>query len=243
MRTIAACTLAALVVSASVRADDRETALAVVEQAIKAHGGADALARSANSSRSGKGTITVEGKELAVTTEAVLSLPDKERVAVVVEKQLPITIVLNNDKGWKLTGGAAADLPKDSVEDLRGEAYVWWLATLVPLKKAPFELSPVPEIKVSGKAAVGVKAVNKGRPDAKLYFDKLTGLLVKIEVRAKEAGLEVFKEYFYSDHKEIDGVKVALREVKLVNGRASQDVILTAFKVLPKPDESAFGKP
>jgi hypothetical protein len=243
MRTIAALTLAALVVSASVRADDRETALAVLEQAIKAHGGADALARSANSTRSGKGTITVEGKDLSVNTEAVLSLPDKQRVAVVVEKQLPITIVLNGDKGWKLTGGAAADLPKESLTELRGEAAVWWLATLVPLKKAPFELSPLPEIKVNGQPAVGVKAASKGQPDAKLYFDKGSGLLVKIERRAKEAGLEVFKEYFYSDHKEIDGVKVPLREVHHVNGRKSFDVTLTAFKVLAKPDESAFGKP
>jgi hypothetical protein len=243
MRTIAAWTLAALVVAASVRADDRETALAVIEQAIKAHGGADALARSANSIRSGKGTIAVEGKELAVTTDVVLSLPDKERVAVVVEKQLPITIVLNNDKGWKLTGGAAADLPKESLEDLRGEAYVWWLTTLVPLKKAPFELSPLPEIKVNNKPAVGVKVASKGRADAKLYFDKASGLLVKIERRAKEAGLEVYKEYFYSDHKELDGVKVPLREIHHVNGRKAFDVTLTAFKVLPKPDESAFGKP
>jgi hypothetical protein len=243
MRTIAALTLAALMISASVRADDRETALAVIEQAIKAHGGADALARSSNSTRSGKGTITVEGKELTVLTEVILSLPDKERVAVVVEKQLPITIVLNNDKGWKLTGGAAADLPKDSLEDLRGEAYVWWLTTLVPLKKAPFELSPLPEIKVNGKPAVGVKAANKGQPDARLYFDKASGLLVKIERRAKEAGLEVFKEYFYSDHKELDGVKVPLREIHHVNGRKAFDITLTAFKVLAKPDESAFGKP
>jgi hypothetical protein len=243
MRTLAALTLATLVVAASVRADDRQAALAVIEQAIKAHGGADALARSANSTRSGKGTISVEGKELAVMTEVVLSLPDRERVAVIVEKQLPITIVLNNDKGWKLTGGAAADLPKDSLEDLRGEAYVWWLTTLVPLKKAPFELSPLPESKVNGKPAVGVKVAHKGQPDAKLYFDKASGLLVKIERRAKEAGLEVFKEYFYSDHKEIDGLKVPLREVVHVNGRKLQDVTLTAFKVLAKPDDSAFSKP
>src|SRR5581483_810489 len=85
MRTIAALTLAALVVSASVRADDRTMAQAVIDQAIKAHGGADALARSANSTRSGKGVLTVEGKDLPITTEVVLSLPDKERVAVMVE--------------------------------------------------------------------------------------------------------------------------------------------------------------
>lgn len=243
MRMIEALILAAGVIPTSLWADDRATALAVIDRAIQAHGGADALARSANSTRSGKGTIVVEGKELAVTTEVVLSLPDKERVTVVVEKQLPITIVLNNDKGWKLTGGAAADLSKDSVEDLRGEANIWWLTTLIPLKKAPFALSPLPEIKVNGKPAVGVKDVSKGQPDAKLYFDKATGLLVKIERRAKEAGLEVYKEYFYSDHREFDGVKVPLREVHHVNGRKAFDVTLTAFKVLSKPDESAFGKP
>jgi hypothetical protein len=243
MRTMTAVALAVLTAPASVRADDRATALAVIEQAIKAHGGAEALARAANSTRSGKGTIMVEGRELAVTTDFVVSLPDKKRFAFVVEKQAPITIVLNGDKGWKLTGGAALDLPKDSLNDLREETYLWWLTTLVPLKKDTFELSPLPESKVNGKSAVGVKVASKGHPDARLYFDKASGLLVKLESRTKEVGLDVFKEYFYSDHKEFDGVKVPLREVVHVNGRKALDVTLTAFKVLPKPDESAFSKP
>ena len=243
MRTITALALAACVVPASVRAGDRETALAVVEQAIKAHGGEEALAKSVNSTRTGKGTGSFNGMEVPFTTEVVLSLPDKQRFNLVADKKLHVTKVINGDKGWSLTGGASLELPKEQIQDLREELYVWWLSTLAPLKKDSFELSPLPEIKVNDKPAVGVKVASKGHADAKLYFDKTSGLLVKIERRAREAGLEVFKEYYYSDHKEIDGVKVPLREVLHVNGRKQHDVTLSAFKVLSKPDESAFGKP
>jgi hypothetical protein len=243
MRTTATLALVACVVWAPARADDRGTALAVVERAIKAHGGADALTRSANSSRSAKGTITLEGKDLAITSDAVLSLPEKAHMDLVVEKSTKITSVINGEKGWELTGGAAREMVKEKVDDLREEAYVWWLATLAPLQKETFELSSLPESQVNGKPADVVKVASKGHPDARLYFDKATGLLVKIDRTTKEAGLEVFKEYLYSDHKEIDGVKVPLREVLQVNGRKRHDVTLTAYKVLAKPDESAFTKP
>src|SRR5262249_25113206 len=129
------------------------------------------------------------------------------------------------------------------LEELREEAYVQWLATLVPLKKDPFELAPVPEIKVDGKPAGGVKVSSKGHGDVKLYFDKASGLLVKIERPAREAGLQVDKEYVYSDHKTFDGVKLPTRSVELLNGKKFTQLSSAAYKFLDKPDASAFDKP
>jgi hypothetical protein len=76
-----------------------------------------------------------------------------------------------------------------------------------------------------------------------MYFDRESGLLVKIARRAREAGLEVEKEYLYSDYKEVDVVKLPTREVTTVNNRKFSEVQYTEYKLLRRPEESAFDRP
>jgi hypothetical protein len=246
MRTILGLALAgsvAFLIPSAVRADDRETALEVIEKAIKAHGGEEVLGKAVHQTRSAKGTVQLGGKDVSFTAEVVVSLPERQRIVFDFDKRLQITTVVNGDKGWSLQGGAAAELGKERLEEVRDELYVWWLATLVPLKKGSFELTPLAEIKVNDQPAVGVKVSSKDRKDVKLYFDKNSNLLVKIERRARETGVALDKEYVFSNFKEFDGVKMATLEITSTNGRKSQEVTLTSFKILTKPDDKAFEKP
>ena len=164
-------------------AGEREDAVAVVDEAIKAHGGADALNKSQTLMRTGVGTLTLFDNKIPFTDEVSWSLPDRWRVSINLEKRGVQSIVLNGEKGWQSSGGPAMELGAERVREMRNEVYVLWLATLTPLKKDDIQLSPVPDIKVLGEAAVGVKATSKGKPDVKLYFDKKTNLLVKVERR------------------------------------------------------------
>ena len=126
---------------------------------------------------------------------------------------------------------------------MRNELYVLWLATLTPLKKDDVTLAPVADIKVNGEPAAGVKATSKGRPDVKLYFDKKTHLLVKVERRVSEAGVAVDKEDFYSDYKEFDGVQLPTKLTFLVSGRKFSELSSATYKLPKKIDESVFAKP
>jgi hypothetical protein len=230
------------------RASDREAALAIIEQAIKAHGGEDGLARAQRASRTGSGALTLGEKESAFTDEVLMSLPERLRVALSLEvepgkKAPPLILTINGDKGWVSQFGTVSELSKERLDEMREEAYVQWLTTLVPLRKDTFELAPVPEIKVDGKAAAGVKASSKGHNDVKLYFDKASGLLVKIERRARQAGLPVEKEYLYSEHKPFDGVKLPTKQVELLNGKKFSQLSSAAYKFLDKVDAAAFDKP
>ena len=121
--------------------------------------------------------------------------------------------------------------------------HVQWLMTLTPLKKGEFTLSLLPEIKVNGEPAAGVKAVSKGKPDVKLYFDKKSNLLVKIERRATEAGQNIDKEYFYSGYKEFDGVKLPTKETLLINGRKFSELAGISYKLQKKIDDAVFARP
>jgi hypothetical protein len=222
-------------------ADDRAAALAVVERAVKAHGGAEVLGRAAAAVRTGKGVLLVGGSEVPFTTDEALNLPNSLRVRVEVGRTEMVR-VLNGNRGWQRSGGETAEIGRDRLGEIQEEAYVWWLVTLAPLLKAGFDLTPLPDVKVNDRPAAGVKVAARNRPAVALYFDKETGLLVKIARRAREAGLPVEKEYFYSAYKEIAGVKLPTRETVTLNGRKFSDTTYGDYQ-LRQPDEGAFARP
>src|SRR5262249_10315074 len=144
---------------------EQEDARAVVEQAIKAHGGADALNKAQTLTRSGSGTMAQLNSTVPLSVEEAWGLPDRGRLAVEIDKKFRVIIVINGDKGWQSTGGPTADLSGERLGEYREELNVLWLLTLTPLLKDEFKLATLPEIKVNGEPAVGVKATAKGRGD------------------------------------------------------------------------------
>lgn len=244
MRTILLGSLLAVVTAAlPARAGDRERALAVIEQAIKAHGGADGLARAAQMERTGRGVMPRAGGDVEFTSQDIVSLPDRVRLSIRLG-QAEILTVMSGDKGWqKPAGGSAVELRKDQLEEYRGAAYVWWLATLAPLQKADFGLATAPDARVNGRDAAGVRALRRGQPEVALYFDKQSGLLVKVAQRTRLVGVPVEQEYVYSDHKEFNGVKLAGKEVLSVNGKKMHEVRYTDCKFLSKIEDSTFARP
>ncbi len=225
------------------RADDRDKALALIDRAIKAHGGEAGLAKVAVSTRTNAGSQTQPTGEVTFTSTVTQSLPDRVRLEIEVGKSKLLTVI-DGAKGWQQSaGGSTFPVDRDRLKEMKGEAYVWWLATLVPLKKDGLTLALAPEIKVDGKPALGVKVSGRGEPDAKLYFDQGSGLLVKIERRAPETGVLVNKEYYFSDFKDFDGVKLPAKEVMTVNGRKWYEVKVLTYKFLAKVEDSAFARP
>jgi hypothetical protein len=222
-------------------ADDRAAALPVIERAVKAHGGADALAKAQICIRSGNGTIWVGGEQ-PFRTELIVNLPSQVRLSADVSSST-LVLVLNGDKGWQLTGGAVTDLSKQRLSELQEEGYVMWLATVAPLLKEGFDFRVLPEAKLGGRPTEGLRVLAKGRPEVALYFDKETGLLVRISRKATEAGLPVDKDYLYSDHKDYEGVKLPSKEIVMLNGKKTTEVNFTTCKFLPRALESSFTRP
>lgn len=228
------------------RADDRSVALEIVDRAIRAHGGEEALTKSQRMLRKVAGNMIFLGKDLPFTADMVLSLPSRYRANFelnALEFKGQMTIVLNADKGWRAAGGLATEVTKEELEDLQGEALVMWLASLVPLRGTDFALAPLPETKFNGQPAAGVKASRKGQGETKLYFDKQSHLLVKVERQTREAGLSVNKEHVFSDHKLQEGLQLAHKEMQFTNGKKVVDMHLKAVKFLPKVEDNVFTKP
>jgi len=229
--------------AASARGGDRDDALAIIDQAIQAQGGADALAKARTAVRGGEGLIYPPGdKPQKFTDELTLDLPDRWRESLTIEKQVRFTMAVAGDKSWQATGGTVSDIGAERLREIREEIYVLWLETLTPLKEG-FDLAPLPETKVNDRPAVGVKASSKGHPDVSLYFDKDTHLLAKVARTTKMAGLTVNKEYLFSDYKEFDGVKLPSKEVTLINGRKWTDMTINSYKFPKQLAKDMFSRP
>jgi hypothetical protein len=247
MRKLLTTTLVVTLSLAAARAgDDTASARAIIQRAVEAHGGVDRLARLKSHVRTMKGELNFGGA-VPATCEQSCELPGKGRWGYELDKgnqKAQITLVINGDKGWQAGGGGVKEMSKQQLDEVEEELYVVWVTTLAALRDEGFALAPLPEIKVADQPAAGVKVSRKARPDIKLYFDKKTGLLVKAERKGTEAGTEISREYFFSEPKEFDGLKLPSRQAVFDNGnRKVLEWSSISYKLTGKLDDSTFSKP
>jgi hypothetical protein len=232
-----------LALSGGAEAGPREMALEVIDRAIKAHGGADALAKVATAVRTGSAVQNIGTAEVTLTTEVTLGLPARMRGDFSSkEKGIRIVMVLNGDRAWRSSNGMAVELPKEALEELQEEAYVEWIATLLPLKMDGFDLSVGDGKMVNGKPTVGVKVARKSHFESVLYFDKDDGLLVEIERKTRTAGLLLNKEYIFSEFKEFNGVKLPTKRTELLAGKKAAELTGAMYR-FEKENPANFAKP
>ena len=94
---------------------------------------------------------------------------------------------------------------------------------------------------MGGKALAGVKVTPPDGKEFKLYFDKESGLPVRMV--AKVAGFmggEFTQETTFSDYKEVEGIKKAMKIVSKRDGEPFTEQQITEFKVLDKVDPKTF---
>lgn len=235
-----------LAATAPARADDA-AAKALVEKAVKAHGG-DALAKFTAVTSTFKGTFHGMGQELPITGQVATQGPDKVKMDMEIEaggQKIHIVNVIAGDKGWTRVGTDTTELPKDAVDEAREHTYAGWVATLSPLTGKEFTLVATGETKVNDKPALGVKVSSKGRRDVDLYFDKESGMLVKSEAKVKDegSGQEVTEESFYSGYKDIQGTKQAMKFKVLRDGKLYVEGEASETYLSEKLDEGTFAKP
>jgi hypothetical protein len=112
-------------------------------------------------------------------------------------------------------------------------------------KKTGYKLSPLGEVKVHDKPAVGVRVASEGYRDVNLFFDKASGLLVKTEARTTDvqSGEEKTEEKLLSDYKETEGVQRPGKVVVLRDGKKLLTLQIDEIKAVDKFDKDFFTKP
>jgi hypothetical protein len=241
------CTVC-LVFVQSVRADEQAELKAVVDKAVKALGGSEALNKFRAFTAKTKGTF-FDPVEMPFTQDAQSVFPAQHRFDMNIDingTKLTQLLVINGDKGWIHANNTTADMPKDMHAAFRDYTHALSLA-MTPglLSDKAFKLTSLGEVKVGERAAIGIQVSQKDRPDVSLYFDKENGLPLKCETRAKtlETGMEVSHEFLFSDYKETDGLKTYTKLTWKRDGKRYLEMEMTEIKPQEKLDETLFGKP
>jgi hypothetical protein len=248
-RIIGTMLAAALIAGATspLQADDKD-ATAILDKAIKALGGEEKLAKSQTFTQSAKGTISFGGNDADITSNMWVQGLDHARQEFEGSaggNTFKGVTVVAGDKGWRKFGGEKTALEGDMLANQKRGMYLALVpVTVLPLKGKGFKVQAAGEEKVGDKPAVKIKGTGPDDKEFTLYFDKETGLPLKMvgKVVAPMAG-EFLQETTYGDYKEMGGIKKATKITATRDGAKFLSQEITDFKVMDKLDPKTFAEP
>ena len=220
----AACLVALVGIGGPARADDDKELKDIVAKAIKAHGGAENLAKQKATVFQAKGKFYGMGDGIDYTGTWSIHTPDAIRVEIDIQvngQPFKFIQVFHKDKGWVQIGDNVEEMGKDQLAITKDELHAHEIAGLVGLDGKDCKLSAVGEKKVNERPAIGVRVECKGYTDVTVYFDKENYHLVLMERRAKNAqsGQEFNGESYYDDYKKVDGVLMSYKQTIKRDGK------------------------
>jgi hypothetical protein len=243
-RWVLGLAVAALAVAPAVRAD--EAADKVINDAIKAHGGKEALDKFKAGSSKMKGDMTVLGMDLEFTGDLAYELPNKYKMTILTEvagQKLTIVQVVNGTRVKNTLNGMALKIGDAEKAELAQAAAMQEIAQLTPLLGSKkYTTKADKEEEVNGKKADVVMVTAKDFKATKLYFDKESHLLVKTSRKGLAPGMgdpqEVVEETILSDYKAVEGVQTPMKMAVTHDGKKFMNVTVSDVKLSEKSDTS-----
>lgn len=222
-----------------------QVATTVLDKAIKALGGEEALSKVKAASWKTQTKLTFNGNESEATGQEVVEGLDHIRQEFAGEfggNKVKGVTILAGDKGARLFGDNRTEMGKDEIANQKRTAYLTVIPmVLLPLKDKAFKIESVADATVDGKPAAGIKVTAPDQKDFTLYFDKETGLPVKsVADVVGFTGEEFTQETTYGDYKPAAGILKAMKIALYRDGEKFMEQQITEFKVLDTVDPKTF---
>jgi outer membrane lipoprotein-sorting protein len=221
----------------------------VINKAIKANGGKDALTKYKAATMKGSGTVNVMGMEIKYSATWYYLYPSLYRVDLEGEAggmTFKVVQVSDGKEGWQKIGDMETmKLPKNDFDNVKSQIAIQEITTLLPLlDKKRYTVASLGDVKVKGKKAIGLNVTSKGGVDVNLYFDPTTLMIIKLQHQAKDpTGKEVTQTLFMNSFKKIQGVAFPTKVQVDQDGKKFVTVEFSEIKVSEKLDASVFKKP
>jgi hypothetical protein len=230
------------------RADDEADARAILDRAIKAHGGEAALGKFVAMYYKVKGNEFDGDMKTPISFEWFFQGDDKETIISYDENDKVTDVeIVNGNEGWeKDARRVTEEMSKEKIESRQEDIYLNWATMFVPLKGKGYQLSPLGETDVAGRKAIGILVRHDKHADLKFYFDRETHLLAKHERKLKNSddGKEHTEECLYSDFRTVQDVQQPFKVEGLSDGVKEAEFKVVEMKLYDKPlDEKLFSKP
>jgi hypothetical protein len=240
--------LLAIGFAASSQAGDDKAALAVVEKAIKAMGGAENLGKVKAATWKSKVKMNFGGNENDMASTVTIEGLERFRQDLegdFMGNPTKIIFVVNGDKGWRQFGGQTDALEGEALASQKRGIYIQAIPlTLLPLKSKGVKVQSSPDEMADGKMAAAIKVTPPEGKEFKLLFDKETGLPVKLVAEVVGfGGKETTQEMTFADYKDFGPIKKATKLTTSRDGQKFMDMEVLEFRVLDKVDPMVFSEP
>ena len=202
------------------------SASAVLNDFIKAIGGADALKKV--SSMDISMNMAMQGMAFSLNVKKML--PNKELTVATMGSNVVMKTVFDGDKGYQLQGGAKHDLAADDIAQKK--ATVWLTRQLDYVTNPAFKAEVKSIQKVNGADAYQLIVTDPTGKAVTEYYDVNTKLLVKQESSSQINGNTVLKTIELSDYRKIGDILFPYKET-LTNtiGEQQQTFLITVADV------------
>jgi hypothetical protein len=232
-----------------VSADENTATKAILDKAVKALGGEETLAKYQAATWKFRMKSSVAGRVTESSGEEALQWPGCYR-GELETRGLRRLLILNGEKGWTKDSSGIQDTDERGMKIHRRKLYSRWIPVVVlPLREKIFKLEHGNEEKVGERLTVSIKVTPPDNEAFGLYFDKESGLPIRIAMEPKVKGTtaEWGSEEIYSEYKEVQGLKKAMKIVwnDLTDDRklAPVEFEISDFKFAEKLDRGLFNKP
>jgi hypothetical protein len=235
-----------LLVGVAGRSAAQDDAKEIIRKAIAAHGGAEKLDKFKGTRSASKGSISVMGMDLEFTADMVSQYPDKQKTTIKLEvmgNAATIVQQVNGDKMSLTVNGMATEIQAAQKDSLKQSMALQKVMILTPLlSDKAYELKAIPGVKVGDKDTVGVEIKAKDLKECKVYFDKDTNLIVRVDHKGLDpTGMnEVNQQVTLSDYKDVQGVKKPMKTVMTHDGQKFMESTTTKVELSEKVDEKEF---
>ena len=214
----------------------------ILSAAIEAHGGLENLTQVKTLVSVGKIVMNTPAGEMTMDGEVTVALPSKARYDMTIPAMgMTMSRGLGEGSAWMASPQGTQTMPEVFAQEGRNEIFRLNPRLLTYVSGADVPVQHLGEEDVNGKMADVVLASDTPAGSIKLFIDQESKYIIKKAFQALgQQGDPVQREEFYSDHRDISGVKIAFSIVSIDNGEKAAEVTLSKVTINAEVDESIF---
>ena len=218
-----------------------QTADEVIQKYTTNMGGLDAFNKITSAKMTG--TVAAQGGEFALTTQILNGKGMRTDVDVMGSS---VTNCYFNDKGWKINPYAGAptatEVTGSELNDFKNQSSL--ANQLMDYKARGHLVEMQGEETIEGIKAFKIKLTNKDDSKVTTYFISVADYtLIKSATTREMRGEEMEVETYYSDIKEISGLKFSMSRSQKIEGQEFQAIKFDKIELNVTIDEKIFEMP
>jgi|Deesub1362B_J571_1020462.scaffolds.fasta_scaffold02073_3 predicted Zn-dependent peptidase len=214
----------------------------ILNASIESIGGIDRLKEVKNITIIQDTKITTPQGEFKISSKDITVYPDKSRSEV----KMPfgeIIMVLNGEKGWMKSPQGIQNLPESQLKDMKKSLERDTIYLLQNIRKEGIEIQTLEPEEIKGKKVEVILITDAKGNSIKLAIDSETSLIVRKSYQGKTMMGPAKLEEFYSDYREVSGIKIPFHIIINSNDKKFAEVNILEVKINSQIPESLFERP